>query len=64
MIEVTRISPAEVRARLQSGSGTFLVCAYEDEAKFKRARLDGAISLQSLRSKLSSLPKETEIVFY
>ena len=64
MVEPTRISPADVRVRLQSGSGTLLVCAYEDEAKFKRARLEGAISLQSLQSRLPSLPKETEIVFY
>jgi len=49
---------------MQSGRGTLLVCAYEDEAKFKRARLEGAISLQSLQSRLPSLPKETEIVFY
>ena len=64
MVEPTSISPADVRARLQSGRGTILVCAYEDEAKFKRARLEGAISLQSLQSRLPSLPKETEIVFY
>ncbi|MCI0483981.1 MAG: ArsR family transcriptional regulator [candidate division NC10 bacterium] len=64
MVEPTRINPAEVRAGLQSGRGTLLVCAYEDEAKFKRARLEGAISLQSLQSRLPSLPKETEIVFY
>ena len=63
-MEATRISPAEVRARLQSGKGTLLVSAYEDEAKFKRARLEGAISLQSLKSRLLSLPKETELVFY
>jgi len=64
MVEPTRINPADVRARLQSGRGTLLVCAYEDEAKFKRARLEGAISFQSLQSRLPSLPKETEIVFY
>ena len=64
MVEPTRISPLDVRARMQSGRGTLLVCAYEDEAKFKRARLEGAISLQSLQSRVPSLPKETEIVFY
>jgi hypothetical protein len=49
---------------MQSGRGALLVCAYEDEAKFERARLEGAISFQSLQSRLQSLPKETEIVFY
>jgi hypothetical protein len=64
MVEPPRISPADVRARMQSGRGTLLVCAYEDEAKFTRARLDGAISLATLQSRLPSLPKETEIVLY
>jgi len=64
MVEPTRNSPADVRARMQSERGMLLVCAYEDEAKFTRARLEGAISLQSLQSRLPSLPKETEIVFY
>jgi len=64
MAEATRIGPAEVRARLQAGTGTVLVCAYEDEAKFRRARLEGAISLTALKAQLPSLAKQTEIVFY
>ncbi len=64
MAKVTRISPAEVRARLQSGKDTLLVCAYENEAKFRRARLEGAISLGTLNSMLPSLSKDAEIIFY
>jgi hypothetical protein len=64
MVDPTRVSPQEVRARLQSGTGTLLVCAYEDEAKFRKARLDGAISLTALKAQLPSLAKQTEIVFY
>ena len=64
MAEATRIGPAEVRARLQSGTGTLLVCAYEDEAKFRKARLEGAVSLTALKAQLPSLAKQTEIVFY
>jgi hypothetical protein len=41
-----------------------LVCAYEDESKFKKMRLQGAISLSEFKSKLSSLSKDQEIVFY
>jgi hypothetical protein len=64
MAGVARVSPQDVRSRLQSGRGTVLVCAYEDEAKFRKAQLEEAISLGSLRSRLPSLAKDTEIVFY
>jgi len=64
MSEATRRSPDEVRARLESGGGALLVCAYADEAKFRGARLEGAISLGTLNAKLPSLSKGAEIVFY
>lgn len=64
MSKPTGISPEEVRARLESGGGTFLVCAYADEAKFRGARLEGAISLGTLNAKLPSLSKDAEIIFY
>jgi hypothetical protein len=41
-----------------------LVCAYEDEAKFKKMHLQGAISFNEFQSKLSSLSKDQEVVFY
>lgn len=59
-----RLSPQDVRRRLQSGAPAFLVCAYEDEAKFRRVQLEGAISFLGLQSRLPSLPKDQEIVFY
>ena len=34
MLEPERISPKEVREKLKAGKA-LLVCAYEDEAKFK-----------------------------
>jgi hypothetical protein len=48
---------------LKSGKA-LLVCAYEDEEKFKRLRLEGAISLGAFKSRLPSLSKGQEIVFY
>ena len=63
MAEPKRISPEEVYPKLKSGTA-FLVCAYEDEAKFKRLQLEGAISLNEFKSKLPSLAKDQEIVFY
>ena len=63
MMEPERITPEEVYQKLDSGTA-ILVCAYEDEAKFKKMRLQGAISLNEFRSRLSSFSKDQEIVFY
>ena len=63
MIEPERVSPEEVHEKLIFGKA-LLVCAYEDEAKFKKIRLQGAISLSEFKSKLPSLAKDQEIIFY
>ena len=63
MSEPKRVTAVEVYDKLKSGK-TFLVCAYEDEMKFKAMQLEGAISLNEFKSKLSSLAKDQEIVFY
>ena len=63
MIEPERIMPEEVQRKLKSGTA-ILVCAYEDEAKFRKMKLQGAISLNEFKSKLSSFSKDQEIFFY
>ena len=63
MIEPERIVPEEVHQKLESGTA-ILVCAYEDETKFRKMRLQGAISLNEFKSRLSSFSKDQEIVFY
>jgi hypothetical protein len=63
MSETVRISPEDVRQSVSSGSA-LLVCAYEDDAKFRSMHLEGAISFHEFKARLSSLPKEQEIVFY
>jgi len=63
MTEPKRIGPEEVHQKLKSGTA-ILVCAYEDDAKFKKLQLQGAISLNEFKSKLPSLSKDQEIVFY
>jgi hypothetical protein len=63
MAEPKRVSPEEIYQGLKSGA-VLLVCAYEDEAKFRKLQLQGAISLNQFKSKLPSLAKEQEIVFY
>ena len=63
MAEPKRITPEETNQKLKTGKA-LLVCAYEDESKFKMMRLQGAISFNEFRSKLSSIPKDQEIIFY
>jgi len=63
MSEAPRISPQEARNKIVSGQA-LLVCAYEDEEKFRRVHLQGAISLQEFKNRLPNLSREQEIVFY
>ena len=63
MIEPMRVSAEEARKRITSG-GTLLVCAYEEEEKFRNMHLLGAISLQDLKRRLPSLAKGQEMIFY
>jgi len=63
MEEPVRVPPEEVRQKVGSGAA-LLVCAYEDEEKFKMLHLQGAISLTEFRSRLTSLSKDQEVIFY
>jgi hypothetical protein len=63
MNEVSRVTPEQICHRLRSGEA-LLVCAYDDEVKFQRLRLTGAISLAEFRSLRPTLPRDQEIVFY
>ena len=63
MSEPKRVTAEEVYDKLKSGKA-LLVCAYEDEEKFKKLQLEGAISLNAFKSRLSSFSKDQEIVFY
>lgn len=63
MSEPDRVSPEGVRQKLESGTA-ILVCAYEDEARFGMMHLEGAISFNAFKSKLPSLGRNQEIIFY
>jgi rhodanese-related sulfurtransferase len=63
MTEVPRVTPEELYPKLRSGEA-LLVCAYEDDAKFRALRLAGAISLAEFQALRPTLPKDREIVFY
>lgn len=63
-MEVTpRITPQQARERVQSGQA-LLICAYDDEEKFKALHLENALSLKQFREIQSGVPKEKELIFY
>ena len=63
MPEVIRISPEEALPKMLAGRA-LLVCAYADNAKFSRYRLEGAIPLSALQDQIGKLPRDQEIIFY
>jgi len=63
MTEVTRIDVQETKEKLATGQA-LLVCAYDNDDKFAKFHLDGAISLAALLKKSESLPIDQEIIFY
>ena len=58
-----RVRAEEARRRVAEGRA-LLVCAYEDETKCQRMRLDGALTLRELQERLATLPRSQEIIFY
>jgi hypothetical protein len=63
MSEPERIGPEATHEKLKAGTA-LLVCAYDSDEKFTTMRLEDAIPLSSFQSKLPSLPKDQEIIFY
>jgi hypothetical protein len=63
MADIDRISAQQANAKAKSNQA-LLVCAYEDEAKCRMVNLEGSISFTSFKSRVSSLPKSQEIIFY
>jgi rhodanese-related sulfurtransferase len=62
MADVARISVDEAQEHVKRGA--LLVCAYEDEEKCGRMKLEGSMTLRELEARLPSLPKDQEIIFY
>jgi hypothetical protein len=61
--EPARISPAEAYQKVKAGTA-LLVCAYPDDETFRKMQLEGAISFKEFESRLPSLKKDQEIIFY
>jgi len=64
MTNLTDIERISVKQAREKAHQALLVCAYENEAKHQIFNLDGSISLANFRSRLASLPKTQEIIFY
>ncbi|OPX99569.1 MAG: hypothetical protein A4E58_00248 [Syntrophorhabdus sp. PtaB.Bin006] len=62
-MEAIRVLPREAYQEVSSGRA-LLVCAYESEEVCSKMLLQGAISLQKFKSKLSELEKDQPIIFY
>lgn len=62
MGEVERVSPQETRQKTKTGKA-LLVCAYDD-ATCKDMVLDGSLLRSEFESRLASISKNQEIIFY
>jgi hypothetical protein len=63
MANIDRITVEDARRKVEAGRA-LLVCAYADEAKCKMANLEGSVSLAGLESRVGSLARDQEIIFY
>jgi len=63
MADIEGIDAQQAHTKAKSNQA-LLVCAYENEAKCRRLNLDGSISFTSFKSRVNSLPKSQEIIFY
>src|SRR5215207_1699349 len=61
---IETITPDAARQRMTSGAGALLVCAYDSDQKFQEHRLAGAIPFSQFQSRVATLPKDKEIIFY
>jgi len=63
MTEPVRILPEAAVKKVLSNEA-ILVCAYEEDEKFRKMHLKGALSLNEFKKRASSLSKEQAIIFY
>jgi hypothetical protein len=63
MTEPIRIPPEDARKEVLDKAALF-VCAYEDEEKFRKMHLEGAIPFNEFKGMAASLAKDQEIIFY
>jgi hypothetical protein len=60
---VERIDVGAARKDVTDGQA-LLVCAYEDDAKCRKGRLEGSIPFARFETMAATLPKTQQIIFY
>lgn len=63
MANINRVSAHEIHEEVVSGTA-LLVCAYDDDGKFKNNNLEGAIPLSEFKARVLDLNKDVKIIFY
>lgn len=63
MSEITLVTATEAHARAKSGSA-LLVCAYDSDDKFSNVHLEGAMPLSEFQTRLNTIERDKEIIFY
>jgi hypothetical protein len=63
MPDVSRINVLEARQKTMAGKA-MLVCAYEEDEKCNQVALEGSIPLTQFQTRVASLPKEQELIFF
>lgn len=63
MADVERVSVQRAREKVRANVA-LLVCAYDDEQKYNKMKLEGAIPLARLEAQAATLPHDKEIIFY
>ena len=64
MADLVRIGPRDVKAKMGTSNPPLLVLGYEDEASWRKYRLEGAIPFAEFEARAGTLPLDREIVFY
>ena len=62
-VTVERIDVGTARKKMTDGQA-LLVCAYEDDAKCRKGRLEGSMPLARFETTAATLPRTQEIIFY
>ena len=61
--EIERVSVEAARREVEAGRA-LLVCAYDDEEKCRKLRLENAVALHDLQRRVESVPHNQTLIFY
>ena len=61
--DVERVGVEEARPDVRAGRA-LLVCAYDDDKKCGKLRLEHSVSLHDLQRRVESVPRNQTLIFY